>query len=160
LGVFFFSADIYVLFYVFPAKALERFMQDLLDEAAKETQARGARKVTVHHLCVLSFFLSPLYISATDFHVARKRAILATPSLDFLKDLVESIQDPIEPGESKPRKKRKTKKEKEQEKAAADEAAESAATAATKEEDGDESAKMEDDDGKMEDEDDEDYDDE
>jgi hypothetical protein len=34
------------------AKALERFMQDLLDEAAKETQAKGARKVTIHHLCV------------------------------------------------------------------------------------------------------------
>ncbi|KZO97394.1 histone-fold-containing protein [Calocera viscosa TUFC12733] len=55
------------------SKALEIFMQKLVDEAAREAQSKGSRKVAAYHL---------------------KRTIEAIDMFDFLKDLVAVVPDP------------------------------------------------------------------
>lgn len=55
------------------SKALELFLQLVIDEASRVTTARGSRKVEAYHL---------------------KHAIETTEMLDFLKELVEGVPDP------------------------------------------------------------------
>jgi len=55
------------------SKALEIFMQKLVDEAARQAQSKGSRKVAAYHL---------------------KRTIEAIDMFDFLKDLVAAVPDP------------------------------------------------------------------
>ncbi|KAK4687957.1 Dr1-associated corepressor, partial [Tremellales sp. Uapishka_1] len=69
------------------SKSLECFMQLLIDASCKETRERGSRKLTAYHL---------------------KAAINANESLDFLRDIVAAVPDPVE---SKPTT-TKTRKEK------------------------------------------------
>ncbi|KAI0247316.1 histone-fold-containing protein, partial [Lactifluus subvellereus] len=71
------------------SKALELFLQLVVDEASRVTAARGSKKVEAYHL---------------------KHAIETTEMLDFLKELVEGVPDPSAggsisldmPGESEP----------------------------------------------------------
>lgn len=56
------------------AKALELFLADIVSAAAAETKSKGSRKVTAYHL---------------------KRAIHTTPTLDFLKEHVANVPDPV-----------------------------------------------------------------
>jgi len=73
------------------AKALELFLQLVVDEASRVTTARGSKKVEAYHLCVRPFY-GPLFI--THRHYFRKHAIETTEMLDFLKELVEGVPDP------------------------------------------------------------------
>ncbi|KAJ3332410.1 hypothetical protein HDU76_000336 [Blyttiomyces sp. JEL0837] len=57
------------------SRALELFMQSLIDDACKETINRNAKKLTGSHL---------------------KLAIFNNPKFDFLKDLVANLPDPID----------------------------------------------------------------
>ncbi|TPX63318.1 hypothetical protein SpCBS45565_g06685 [Spizellomyces sp. 'palustris'] len=57
------------------SKALELFMQSLIDEACKEARGRSAKKLTTVHL---------------------KRTIMDVEKFDFLRDLVEGLPDPSE----------------------------------------------------------------
>ncbi|KAJ3213376.1 DR1-associated protein 1 (negative cofactor 2 alpha) [Dinochytrium kinnereticum] len=57
------------------SKALELFMQAIVDETCKFTRAKCAKKMSASHL---------------------KMCILQTPKFDFLKDLVQNIPDPLE----------------------------------------------------------------
>jgi len=59
------------------SKALELFLSNVVEEAYKVTISRNASRVEPHHL---------------------KHAILNTPLLDFLKDLVEAVPDPSNGG--------------------------------------------------------------
>ncbi|KAI8804299.1 histone-fold-containing protein [Cladochytrium replicatum] len=54
------------------SKALELFMQSLIDETCKETRTKGAKKLSPQHL---------------------KKTILNTEKFDFLKDVVADIPD-------------------------------------------------------------------
>ncbi|WAQ84521.1 hypothetical protein PtA15_5A91 [Puccinia triticina] len=56
------------------SKAVEMFMQSLVEAAVEEAQRRGSRKVQAYHL---------------------KQAINVTPAFDFLKDIVAKIADPV-----------------------------------------------------------------
>jgi len=55
------------------SKALELFLQLVVDEASRVTTSRGSKKVEAYHL---------------------KHAIETTEMLDFLKELVEGVPDP------------------------------------------------------------------
>ncbi|BGP52743.1 hypothetical protein JCM8202_004376 [Rhodotorula sphaerocarpa] len=57
------------------SKALEMFLASLVTSCVKDAEARGSSKLTPYGL---------------------KRAVTATPMLDFCSDLVESIPDPLE----------------------------------------------------------------
>ncbi|CAG8602755.1 8477_t:CDS:2 [Acaulospora morrowiae] len=57
------------------SKALELFMQSLIDHACVETRARSAKRMSVSHL---------------------KKTIMTTEQFDFLKDVVANIPDPVE----------------------------------------------------------------
>jgi hypothetical protein len=57
------------------SKALELFMQSLIDHACQETRARNAKRMSVSHL---------------------KKTIMTTEQFDFLKDVVANIADPVE----------------------------------------------------------------
>ncbi|CAI2166975.1 530_t:CDS:2 [Funneliformis geosporum] len=57
------------------SKALELFMQSLIDHACQETKARNAKRMSVSHL---------------------KKTIMTTEQFDFLKDVVANIPDPVE----------------------------------------------------------------
>jgi len=57
------------------SKALELFMQSLIDSACQETRSRSAKRITVSHL---------------------KKTIMTTEQFDFLKDVVANIPDPVE----------------------------------------------------------------
>ncbi|KAI8579328.1 hypothetical protein K450DRAFT_242708 [Umbelopsis ramanniana AG] len=57
------------------SKALELFMQSLIDQACVETRSRNAKRLTVAHL---------------------KKTVQNTEQFDFLKDVVAEIPDPIE----------------------------------------------------------------
>ncbi|KAF8512974.1 histone-fold-containing protein, partial [Gautieria morchelliformis] len=59
------------------SKALELFLSSVVEEARKVTEQRNAKRVEPHHL---------------------KHAILNTPLLDFLKELVEAVPDPSNGG--------------------------------------------------------------
>jgi len=89
-----------------PAKALELFLQLVVDEAARVTTSRGSKKVESYHLCVP---LSPSHPTQKRIHPrpalrfltralfsppSRKHAIETTEMLDFLKELVEGVPDP------------------------------------------------------------------
>lgn len=56
------------------SKAVEMFMQWLVQAAVTEAQNRGSRKVQAYHL---------------------KQAVLVTDAFDFLKDIVAKIPDPV-----------------------------------------------------------------
>ncbi|GFZ49347.1 DNA polymerase II subunit C [Saitozyma sp. JCM 24511] len=58
---------------VMVSKSLECFLQLLVEETAKEARSRGSKKLTAYHL---------------------KATINATPSFDFLRDIVSTIPDP------------------------------------------------------------------
>lgn len=60
------------------SKALELFMQSLIDHACQETRARNAKRMSVSHL---------------------KKTIMTTEQFDFLKDVVANIPDPVETGD-------------------------------------------------------------
>ncbi|KAI0065214.1 hypothetical protein BV25DRAFT_1799128 [Artomyces pyxidatus] len=60
-----------------PAKALELFLQMIIDEASSVTVARGSKKVEAYHL---------------------KHAVETTEMLDFLKEIVEPVPDPSQGG--------------------------------------------------------------
>ncbi|WFD22302.1 hypothetical protein MEQU1_000970 [Malassezia equina] len=68
------------------AKALELFMQDIVEKAAEQTRTTGGKRVSPYHL---------------------KRAALATETFDFLKDIVDKVPDPLETGGSRTVKRRK-----------------------------------------------------
>ncbi|KAI8384975.1 histone-fold-containing protein, partial [Radiomyces spectabilis] len=55
------------------SKALEMFMQSLIDQACQETRLRNAKRLSVAHL---------------------KRTIETTEQFDFLKDIVANVPDP------------------------------------------------------------------
>ncbi|GJJ77965.1 Dr1-associated corepressor [Entomortierella parvispora] len=55
------------------SKALELFMQSLIDEACLETRAKNAKRLTAAHL---------------------KKTILDKDQFDFLRDIVENVADP------------------------------------------------------------------
>ncbi|KAF9976746.1 hypothetical protein BGZ73_007971 [Actinomortierella ambigua] len=57
------------------SKALELFMQSLIDEACVETRAKNAKRLTVAHL---------------------KKTILDKDQFDFLRDIVANVADPAE----------------------------------------------------------------
>ncbi|GAN02900.1 transcription factor CBF [Mucor lusitanicus] len=57
------------------SKALELFMQSLIDQACQESRERSAKRLTVAHL---------------------KKTIETVDQFDFLKDIVSSIPDPLE----------------------------------------------------------------
>ncbi|KAI9252836.1 histone-fold-containing protein [Phascolomyces articulosus] len=58
------------------SKALELFMQSLIDQACQETRQRNAKRLSAAHL---------------------KKTIETVEQFDFLKDVVANIPDPIEP---------------------------------------------------------------
>ncbi|RGB34239.1 histone-fold-containing protein [Rhizophagus diaphanus] len=60
------------------SKALELFMQSLIDHACQETRTRNAKRMSVSHL---------------------KKTIMTTEQFDFLKDVVANIPDPVETGD-------------------------------------------------------------
>ncbi|KAF9492378.1 hypothetical protein BDN71DRAFT_1396754 [Pleurotus eryngii] len=60
-----------------PAKALELFLNMIIEEASNVTVERGSKKVEAYHL---------------------KHAVETTEMLDFLKELVESVPDPSNGG--------------------------------------------------------------
>ncbi|KAF7731847.1 hypothetical protein EC973_007678 [Apophysomyces ossiformis] len=76
------------------SKALELFMQSLIDQACQETRVRNAKRLSVAHL---------------------KKTIETTEQFDFLKDIVASVPDPVESTsmedvkEEKPRSSRRSK---------------------------------------------------
>ncbi|KAG9066235.1 hypothetical protein KI688_001456 [Linnemannia hyalina] len=55
------------------SKALELFMQSLIDEACMETRSKNAKRLTAAHL---------------------KKTILEKDQFDFLRDIVENVADP------------------------------------------------------------------
>ncbi|KAG0003281.1 hypothetical protein BGZ79_001257 [Entomortierella chlamydospora] len=55
------------------SKALELFMQSLIDEACMETRAKNAKRLTAAHL---------------------KKTILDKDQFDFLRDIVQNVADP------------------------------------------------------------------
>ncbi|KAI8451660.1 histone-fold-containing protein [Phakopsora pachyrhizi] len=59
------------------SKAVELFMQSLVDAAVHQAQQRGSRKVQAYHL---------------------KQAIQVTEAFDFLKDIVSKIPNPLNGG--------------------------------------------------------------
>jgi len=59
------------------SKALELFLQAIVEHSSKVTQSRSARKVEPHHL---------------------KHAINTVEMLDFLKEIVENVPDPTNGG--------------------------------------------------------------
>ncbi|KAI9359054.1 histone-fold-containing protein, partial [Pilaira anomala] len=59
----------------FCSKALELFMQSLIDQACQESRTRNAKRLSVAHL---------------------KKTIETVDQFDFLKDIVSSIPDPLE----------------------------------------------------------------
>lgn len=71
------------------SKALELFMQDIVESAAEQTRKTGGKRVAPYHL---------------------KRAALTTETFDFLKDIVEKVPDPLEAGHSRGTKRRKVAK--------------------------------------------------
>ncbi|GAA5981188.1 hypothetical protein JCM11641_003141 [Rhodosporidiobolus odoratus] len=74
------------------SKSIELFLASLIDACVKDAEQRQSNKLTPWGL---------------------KRAINATPTLDFCADIVESIPDPLEGEEDeKPKKKRAPKKKK------------------------------------------------
>lgn len=57
------------------SKALELFMQQLIDQACQESRTRNAKRLSVAHL---------------------KKTIETVDQFDFLKDIVSSIPDPLD----------------------------------------------------------------
>ncbi|KAI8334683.1 histone-fold-containing protein [Chlamydoabsidia padenii] len=75
------------------SKALELFMQSLIDQACNEARSRSAKRLTVAHL---------------------KKTIDTTEQFDFLKDIVADVPDPadtpmVDDKEEKPTRPRKPK---------------------------------------------------
>ncbi|KAI8985791.1 histone-fold-containing protein [Pilobolus umbonatus] len=77
------------------SKALELFMQSLIDQACQESRTRNAKRLSVAHL---------------------KKTVETVEQFDFLKDIVAGIPDPLESNPSSDnsnksiRQARKTKK--------------------------------------------------
>ncbi|CDS14171.1 hypothetical protein LRAMOSA06341 [Lichtheimia ramosa] len=83
------------------SKALELFMQSLIDQACQETRQRNAKRLSAAHL---------------------KKTIETVEQFDFLKDMVASIPDPTDAMEEdpKPTRRRSAKSAKQQQEAAVD----------------------------------------
>ncbi|KAG8914414.1 hypothetical protein FRC01_004090 [Tulasnella sp. 417] len=79
------------------SKSLELFMATLVDEMSKVTVERGCKRVEVWHLYV-PLHTRGLARSEGLEHLARKAAIERTEMLDFLKEIVDPIQDPYPNG--------------------------------------------------------------
>ncbi|KAI9269435.1 DR1-associated protein 1 [Helicostylum pulchrum] len=73
------------------SKALELFMQSLIDQACQESRNRNAKRLSVAHL---------------------KKTIESVDQFDFLKDIVSEIPDPLEshPSDEPPKPVRATRK--------------------------------------------------
>ncbi|WFD26312.1 hypothetical protein MNAN1_001291 [Malassezia nana] len=76
------------------SKALELFMQEIVERAAEQTRSTGGKRVSPYHL----------YVKKAN---SRKRAALATETFDFLKDIVDKVPDPLETGGGRTTKRRK-----------------------------------------------------
>ncbi|KDN43694.1 histone-fold-containing protein [Tilletiaria anomala UBC 951] len=71
-------------------KALELFMENIMEEAVKEARSKGSKKVTAYHL---------------------KRTVHRNETFDFLKEIVSKVADPTETtteGDTRGGKRRKT----------------------------------------------------
>lgn len=104
------------------SKALEMFMQSIVDETVRQARDKGSRKLTSQHLYVaLSAFYSlrtcnqPLAYDRSWLTLSpyRKRAIHENETFDFLKDIVAGVADATEErsagdGSTRAIKKRKT----------------------------------------------------
>ena len=82
------------------AKALESFLEALVQKTLVETNSKQAKKMTIAHV----------YLS-----LIRKQAVMNEPKFDFLLSLVKELPDPTNE-EEKPKRKRKSKKDAELEK--------------------------------------------
>ncbi|PKI83759.1 hypothetical protein MVES1_002515 [Malassezia vespertilionis] len=71
------------------SKALELFMQNIVESAVGQTRKSGGKRVAPYHL---------------------KRAVQANETFDFLKDIVDKVVDPLENGGTSTRKRRKVAK--------------------------------------------------
>ena len=79
------------------AKALELFIQDIVETAVEQTRKTGGKRVAPYHL----------YVGTANL---RKRAALMTETFDFLRDILEKVPDPLESGTPRGTKRRKTAK--------------------------------------------------
>ena len=79
------------------AKALELFIQDIVETAVEQTRKTGGKRVAPYHL----------YVGTTNL---RKRAALMTETFDFLRDILEKVADPLESAAPRGTKRRKTAK--------------------------------------------------
>lgn len=79
------------------AKALELFIQDIVETAVEQTRKTGGKRVAPYHL----FVYTPNH---------RKRAALMTETFDFLRDILEKVPDPLESATPRGTKRRKTTK--------------------------------------------------
>ncbi|RUS26944.1 hypothetical protein BC938DRAFT_483902 [Jimgerdemannia flammicorona] len=90
------------------AKALELFLQSLIDTACEETRARSGKRLSVahltllplrYHIVVFNILQTPRSHNLRDTSAPRhysKKTILTTDQFDFLKDVVENVPDPSE----------------------------------------------------------------
>ena len=79
------------------AKALELFIQDIVETAVEQTRKTGGKRVAPYHL----------YVGRANL---RKRAALMTETFDFLRDILEKVPDPLESATPRGTKRRKTAK--------------------------------------------------
>lgn len=79
------------------AKALELFIQDIVETAVEQTRKTGGKRVAPYHL----------YVGTANL---RKRAALMTETFDFLRDILEKVPDPLESATPRGTKRRKTTK--------------------------------------------------
>ena len=79
------------------AKALELFIQDIVETAVEQTRKTGGKRVAPYHL----------YVGTANL---RKRAALMTETFDFLRDILEKVPDPLESATPRGTKRRKTAK--------------------------------------------------
>ena len=116
------------------AKALEMFLELVVDEASRVSKERGAKRLEPYHLyVVLVHCFLCRHTQFTSFPILcneRKHAIERTDMLDFLKEIVAGVADPSQGGtidlEAEKEARRKQSKQasrKRKRKAAADDAA-------------------------------------
>jgi hypothetical protein len=77
---------------------LELFLSSVVEEAHKVTAQRNAKRLEPHHLFALVYFRQAGQFADILVYSHRKHAILNTPLLDFLKELVEAVPDPSNGG--------------------------------------------------------------
>lgn len=92
------------------AKSLECFLQSLMDQTAETARQRGSRKITAYHLYVpllppRASHSIPCYRIGDAWQLLtfpRKQTINASPSFDFLQEVVASVPDPVATAEDGP----------------------------------------------------------